>query len=287
VKIGEMIGTWLTKLGEAINGEKPEKPVPSSPLRKTEPWVIVVTTVGAIVLLILGALTLKEGKEMWTDADSPVVVNPPTKELSKVIKKRTKNDVGKPRTTIVRRTAERKSQDGGRSTELAIAILATGAGLLLAGGLAARLSKLKLPGVELEAAYQAGAERGLEEAVKAGAKVNAKAQEKGKQEILGNEEAFEKATIFTARAAGTLPPEGLTFPSFAFPRRSDVQWQAEPVPIDFDEQLRDIAASAAVDAVSEELDSSATEAAPAEREPPGETPAEGADENDHSAGGPG
>src|ERR1700710_617153 len=53
--------------------------------RKTPKWVIVLTFIGAAVLLIVGVLVLLAGREMWQHPGSPQVSHP-TKATLEVVK---------------------------------------------------------------------------------------------------------------------------------------------------------------------------------------------------------
>ena len=172
--------------------------------RKTPKWVIVLTFIGAAVLLIVGVLVLLAGREMWQHPGSPQVSHPTKATLEvvkmpvKVVKKhgQTHRRLG----TVKRvKTVERLGQGGGRSEAVAMATLATGAALLLAGGFAARLTRIKLPGVEMDAtaAFEAGSV--------AGAEVAKAAEAKGTSDVLQDKAKLVEAASITGAAMGVKP----------------------------------------------------------------------------------
>ena len=202
----QSIGNAFTGLGEKI---KPDES-PGSPVipAKTPGWIVFLTFVGAAVLLTIGVLVLATGKDIWENPDPPETSLAPTKTVSKVVKKpgkklgkkaakKTGRTRGKAQIISREVTVERASQDGGRSETVAMATLATGAALLLAGGFAARLTKIKLPGVEMDAAaaYSAGAADGTATT----AKVAKVAKETGKEDVLEDEGKLAEAGTMALR----------------------------------------------------------------------------------------
>ncbi|HEX6687265.1 MAG TPA: hypothetical protein VF085_01215 [Solirubrobacterales bacterium] len=199
--VRETAGRKVEAAGEKIAGTAPPLPAKAA---KAPWWVVLLTFIGAAALIWVGVLVLREGHDMWVNPDPPEVSSAPTKVTSKVVKKPAQKGGNrkrkKPRSQIVARstTKEWASQDGGRSEALALATLATGAALLLAGGFAARLTSIKLPGgVELvaAAAYNAGVEAGTVSTAQA-AKV---AKEGGKEDVLGDEKKLAEAGRKTLR----------------------------------------------------------------------------------------
>ena len=199
------IGDVVVSLGEGIKPDETQPPV--APV-KTPGWVAFLTILGAIVLMTLGALVLSAGRDMLEDPQRPTTSVQPTKVVKKVVKKPGKklskkaarkagNKRGAPQ--IIRRevTIERASQDSGLSEAVALAILATGAALLLGGGFAARLTSIKLPGVEMAtvAAYNAGTADGVATTAKAATV----AKQEGKEDVLTDEEKLVEAANLILR----------------------------------------------------------------------------------------
>jgi hypothetical protein len=202
----KILGDAVVSLGEGIKPDESKPPV--APV-KTPPWVVFLTIVGAVALLVLGALVLSAGRHIWENPDPPATSAKPTKFITKVVKKpgkklsrkaRRRTGRARGKAQIVRRevTVERASEGGGRSETVALATLATGAALLLAGGFAARLTSIKLPGVEMAtvAAYNAGAVDG----VVAAAKTATVAKETGKDDVLADEGKLVEAANLALRA---------------------------------------------------------------------------------------
>jgi len=167
-------------------------------------WVVALTWVGAIVLLVTGVLVLAAGRDTWNHPGSPQVSHP-TKATIEVVKapvkvvKKHGATHRKLSTTKRVKTVERASSSSGRSETLALATLATGAALLLAGGFAARLTSIKLPGVEMNAAAISGYQAGVKAGSVAGARVAVAAKESGNEDVLEDKEKLVEATDITLR----------------------------------------------------------------------------------------
>lgn len=241
-------------LSELAKRVAPGKPASSPPVgeKKAPGWVIGLTFIGAIVLMVMGVLVLTAGWHTWEHPNRPQVTHPVKatyeveKKPVKVVKKKGET---RRKFRIVKRvkTVERTSQAGGRSETLALAILATGAALLLAGGFAARLTRLKLPGVELEAALSAyGA--GVEAGSVVGAHVFKAAQDSDTTDVLEDNAKLAEATTITVATGFDVGSRAAVAAATA------AMMGVEPVltleAID-DEKLQK-AASAAVQTVSEE-----------------------------------
>jgi hypothetical protein len=206
--VRESIGKAVVGAGEKIKpGEKP--PDPGAPT-ETPGWVIFLTFVGAAVLLTMGVLVFATGKDLWENPDPPKTSVAPTKVVLKVAKKpgaklgkKARKKTGKTRgkAQVIRRevTVEHASEGGGRSEAVALAALATGAALLLAGGFAARLTNIELPGVKVStaSAYNAGVKVGTEVGSVAGAQVAVAANESGNTALLEDKTKVVKAAKLT------------------------------------------------------------------------------------------
>jgi hypothetical protein len=190
------IGDAMVSLGEGIKPAEAESPLPPA---KTPAWLVFLTFLGAIALLVVGTLVLVAGRDMWENPEPPTTSAQPTKVEKKVVKKPVKKGgkkQGRGRPFVISRqvTIERASQDGGRSETVGLAILATGAALLLGGGFAARLTSIKLPGVEMSAAALSGFGAGVKAATETSAEVVAEAQKSGKQDVLEDKDKLAEAT---------------------------------------------------------------------------------------------
>jgi hypothetical protein len=204
--------------------------------------MVVLTCVGAAVLMIVGMLVLIAGWDMWQHPGHPQVSHP-TKVTFEVVKTPVKvvkkNNATHRKLSAVKRvkTVERLGQGGGRSETVALATLATGAALLLAGGFAARMTKIKLPGVEMDAetlsAYSAVA----------GAQVADVAKEEGKQDILEDKAKLAEAAKITLLSGLEGETQAAVAAAMGEPLRT-----VETI----DEQKLQTAAEAAVQEVSEE-----------------------------------
>lgn len=207
----------LEALGKRVASGESSSPDPVRE-EKIPGWVIALTCIGAVVLLIVGVLVLVAGRDMWQHPGKPQVSHPikATLEVVKApVKVVKKNGATHRKLSTIKRvkTVERLGRVGERSETVTLAILATGAALLLAGGFAARLTKLKLPGVEMSAQTLSA----LREKAKRHVTDNAK--KKGKQDILQDNEKLDEAVDLTvlaglegktrtaaAAAMGAIPP---------------------------------------------------------------------------------
>lgn len=241
MSIRSSLSKSLAKLSKRVAPE--ESPgLPPVATKKTPGWMIVLTFIGATVLMIVGTLVLIAGWNTWQHPGHPQVSHP-TKATFEVVKTPVKvikkSGATHRKLSAVKRvrTVERLGQNGGRSETVALATLATGAALLLAGGFAARLTKIKFPGVEMDAetlsAYSAVA----------GAQVADAAKEEGKQDILEDKAKFAEAAKITLLSG----LEGGTQAAIAAA-------MGEPLATveTIDEQKLQTAAQAAVQKVSEE-----------------------------------
>ena len=199
----------MSDRGGPMSGRKKSKPAgPAAPSssEETPGWIVLLTFVGAAVLLTAGILVLLAGWHTWEHPGSPQVGHP-TKATFEVVRKPVKvvrrhGEMHRKFSAVKRvKTVERASQSGGRSETVALATLATGAALLLAGGFAARLTSLELPGVKMstKSAYNAGVKAGTEVGSVAGARVATVAKESGNTDILEDKEKLARATKITLR----------------------------------------------------------------------------------------
>ncbi len=184
------LGKLFQKWGNALNPADPPKP-PAQTIPAPAPgWVKALTWIGAIVLMVGGVLVLVGGRDLWINAKPAMVADPPTKKTTHTVKTAPKRSgkSRKPASYTHDTTTERAVEDSSRSESLAIAILATGAGLLLAGGFAARITSVKLPGVEVgvAAGYQAGVQQGVQQGAAGTAKIASIAHDIGRDDLLGD-----------------------------------------------------------------------------------------------------
>lgn len=240
--------------GEDADSSKKTKP-PAPPLpgtsEETPGWIVLLTFVGAAVLMTAGVLVLLAGWNSWEHPGGPQVGHP-TKATFEVVKKPVKvvrrHGETHRRFSAVKRvkTVERASQSGGRSETVALATLATGAALLLAGGFAARLTNIELPGVKISAtsAYNAGVKVGTEVGSVAGAQVAAAAKESGNTDILEDKAKLARATEITLR-------EGVEEGTLAAAAVAAMAAETTPPLESIDDQKLQEAAEAAVREVSD------------------------------------
>jgi hypothetical protein len=171
-----------------------EKPPPSKPkeLAPTPFWIKVMTWAGAVVLVVMGFLVLREGLSLWKDDAPPAVAKraseitltkpaekaptatetgdqsagkaPEGKEATGDDQKKPEGDQKKPEGDEVKTgddqadapkekaapseqiTGKWPTSPAPRSETLSLALLGTGAALLLAGAFAPRITSIKLPG---------------------------------------------------------------------------------------------------------------------------------------------
>jgi hypothetical protein len=215
--IRKSLSARLANLAQRV---APKKPASQQVVSEDTPgWVVALTLLGATALLVVGLLVLIAGRDTWNHP-GPLQVSHPTKATFEVVKgpvkvvKRRGETHRKFSAVKRKKTVERASQGSGRSETVALATLATGAALLLAGGFAARLTSLKLPGVEMtaRAAYNAGAR----DSAASTAKVLAAAKESGVEDMLENEEKLTEAVNLTMRTgieAGSIAGPAVFAPS--------------------------------------------------------------------------
>ena len=241
----------LSRLARQVEPDKPADAAPAGE-KKLPPWAIVLTVIGAIVLLIVGALILVAGRDMWQHPGPPQVSHP-TKATYEVVKTPVKvvkrNGEVRRRLSASKRvrTVERMGQVSGRSDTVALAILATGAALLLAGGFAARLTRLKLPGVEVDAALSAFGS-GVEVGSVAGAQVAKAAQDKKAPDVLEDKAKLAEAATITV-ASGF---EGVRSAAITAARASAMGVEQIVTLEAIDDEKLQKAAEAAVQTVSDE-----------------------------------
>jgi hypothetical protein len=242
MSVRESLSKSLTGLGKRVAPQQPAS-LPAVAEKKTPGWIIVLTFIGATVLLIVGVLVLIAGREMWQHPGNPQVSHP-TKATFEVVKAPVKivkaNGTTRRKLSAVKRvkTVERLGQGGGRSETVALATLATGAALLLAGAFAARLTKIKLPGVEMDAETLSTV------SAVAGAQVADAAKEEGREDVLKDKAKFAEATKITLLAG----LEGQTRTAVAVAMGEEPLLAVEMI----DEEKMQKAAEVAVQKVSDE-----------------------------------
>ncbi|MDQ3724476.1 MAG: hypothetical protein M3335_01065 [Actinomycetota bacterium] len=215
----------LKGLAKKLGGESPPKPTPPAPAipLATPLWVKLMTILGAIVLAVAGFLVLGEGLDLWREGKPPQVSERPSEVTFTVPGEESpaasttgnqgtsgSTGVGEPDGTAEppvptsaatpaksaeQITAKWPTSSAARSETLTLALLATGAGLLLAGAFASRVTSIKLPGgteLLVAAAFGAGKEEGgkegVEKASSTTAAVASQAQKENKSEVLENPE---------------------------------------------------------------------------------------------------
>jgi hypothetical protein len=176
-----------------------EKPPPSKPkeLVPTPFWIKVMTWVGAVVLVVMGFLVLREGLSLWKDGAPPpvaeraseITLTKPAEEAPAANQADAPKEKAAPNEQI---TGKWPTSPSVRSETLSLALLGTGAALLLAGAFAARVTSIKLPG---GAEMSMGAVYGS-----AIAALSSQAQKEGKPELAeDSEKLLRGAEMLIAR----------------------------------------------------------------------------------------
>lgn len=198
--------------------------MPSDPA-PTPKWVIVMTVAGAVLLSVIGLLVLLAGYGLWKDDAPPQVADRPS-EISWTVPSQEGAETepapadGKEAAPADQKEAEKQeasekaeaSHDqitakwptgpSPRNEALALALLGTGAALLLAGAFAARITSIKLPG-GAEFAIAALQQR---KAIAAAA-LGAEAEKTGRTEILKDSEMLSLGVSKLIEQMPLSPPD--------------------------------------------------------------------------------